>query len=175
MFDRISKDKSRIVKNTAFSFCTSNEIRIKNSTLILLYNSGKIKNKLFQCTSSGEHQTTDLSFLDPGRTCGVQYSLVLRSDHKLCPQIVKRCQQCKREFTTQDKLVIKSYGDRGDYTNKSGEIVPSEGNLYLHFLTNCLQQWDKNFEFGKVVVPKSTREKIPEEWKPSLKNTGIKI
>lgn len=117
----------------------------------------------------------DMSFLDPSRTIETEYMLVLRSDHKLCPKQVKRCQYCRRDFLSKDLLVIKTFGDRGEFENERGQLVPTEGNIYVHFLTKCLTEYDGKFLFSEVVVPDRTRQKIPASWKPLLISSGIKI
>ena len=58
-------------------------------------------------------QEEELSFLDPSRHQSGQYAIVLCGDHKLSPMSVKRCQQCRMDFTdTNNKYVIKTVGAR---------------------------------------------------------------
>ena len=44
----------------------------------------------------------DLGLLDPDRIRGKQYELVHRSDTKLCPKSVQRCEQCRVAFHQGD-------------------------------------------------------------------------
>ena len=41
-----------------------------------------------------------------------QFQLIHHSDHKNCPPSVKRCQSCKRAFTSSDWVVVKTEGTR---------------------------------------------------------------
>eukprot|EP00794_Sanderia_malayensis_P013682 gene13682-biopygen10980 len=50
--------------------------------------------------------------LNPDRLLQSSFELVHRSDHKNCPISVKRCQSCKRIFTTSDWVVVKTEGLR---------------------------------------------------------------
>lgn len=117
----------------------------------------------------------ELAFLDPDREQNKQYMLVLRKDYKLCPKRVTRCQQCQIAFTEEsDKFVIKTRGMRERPPDKGGKKL-YEGNVYLHFLTDCLKKWDKKFKYEAVIVPNSTKEKTQDKWKPYLRKRGIKI
>eukprot|EP00111_Clytia_hemisphaerica_P014489 TCONS_00042663-protein len=103
--------------------------------------------------------------------------LVLRNDHKLCPKRVTRCQQCQIAFTDEtDRFVLKTRGmrERPPDKDKGGRKL-YEGNVYLHFLTDCLKKWDKKFKYETVIVPNSTKEKTQDKWKPYLRKKGIKI
>lgn len=103
-----------------------------------------------------------------------KYILVLRSDHKLCPKKVQRCQQCLHSFTDADKFVIKTTGVR-EITDKSGNKKTFPGNIYLHFLTKCLKAYDQMFSFSMIVVPNETKEQLNDNWKPALRKKGIKV
>ena len=73
-----------------------------------------------------------------------------------------------------DKLVIKTVGLK-EFTDKLGNKKTSSGNLYLHYLTKCLKSYDNNFTYGMVIVPRQTKEDIPEIWKAALRKKGIRI
>ena len=75
-----------------------------------------------------------------------------KDDTKLCPKSVSRCEQCRVASNTSDKVIIKSVGVR-ERTDKSGKIVKYIGNIYLHYLTNCLKEYDQNFAFNAINVP----------------------
>lgn len=51
------------------------------------------------------------------------YSLILR-DSKQCPKSVKRCESCKRQFSNNDSILVKTVGER-DYVDKRGKFLPS--------------------------------------------------
>ena len=90
--------------------------------------------------------------LDPDRITGKHYDLVHRDDNKLCPKSVQRCEQCRVAFNHADKVLVKSVGVR-ERTDKSGKIVKYTGNVYLHYLTTCLKEYDQNFSFNAITVP----------------------
>jgi len=115
-----------------------------------------------------------LSFLDPDREQMEQYHLVFRSDHKLCPKKVQRCQQCRHAFTDSDKFVIKTPGVR-ELTDKFGKKQIFPGNIYLHFLTKCLIGYDNKFDYVMIVVPDGTKSKLHETRKAILRKKGIKV
>ena len=47
-------------------------------------------------------------------------------------------------------------------TDKAGSNKKFSGNVYMHYLTKCLREYDLNFTFKMVSVPKGTQEKLPE-------------
>ena len=107
-------------------------------------------------------QEEELSFLDPSRHQSGQYTIVLRGDHKLCPKLVKRCQQCRMDFNDMNhKYVIKTVG-ACEVTDGSGKRKTYLGNIYLHFLKKCLESYDFNFDFNQVIVSEKTKDQTPE-------------
>jgi hypothetical protein len=93
-----------------------------------------------------------VDILNPDRITGKQYDLVHRDDTKLCPKGVQRCEQCRVNFNQADKVIVKSVGIR-ERTDKSGKVVKYTGNVYLHYLTNCLKEYDQNFPFKIMQSP----------------------
>jgi len=102
-----------------------------------------------------------MDFLNPERITGKQYQLVSRDDSKLCPKSVQRCEQCRTVFNQTDKVVIKSVGVR-ERTDKSGKVNKYSGNVYFHYLTQCLKEFDQNFAFSSITVPSRTLGFLPE-------------
>ena len=115
-----------------------------------------------------------MNFLDPDRISGNQYELVSRDDGKLCPKSVQRCEQCRVAFHQADKVVVKSVGVR-ERTDKSGKIVKYTGNLYLHFLTKCLSEYDQKFAFSAITVPARTLTFLPEGGRAMLEAKGLHV
>ena len=101
----------------------------------------------------------DVSFLDSDRDQPGIYQLVHRDDPKLCPKSVRRCEHCRIAFNwLTDIFFVKTVG----ITDKTGSKKKFSGNIYLHYLTKCLRNYDLNFNFKIVSVPKCTQEKLPE-------------
>ena len=78
-----------------------------------------------------------------------------------CPKSVRRCEHCRIVFNATDILLLKTVGVR-EITDKAGSKKKFSGNIYLHYLTKCLREYDLNFSFKMVSVPKRTQEKLPE-------------
>ena len=113
-----------------------------------------------------------MDFLNPERVHGKLYQLVSRDDNKLCPQGVQRCEQCRTAFNQTDKVIVKSVGVR-ERTDKSGKVVKYSGNVYFHFLTQCLKEYDQNFTFSSITVPTQTLKFLPEGGKAKLEARGL--
>ena len=74
-------------------------------------------------------QEQESSFLDPSRHQSGQYTVVLRGDHKLCPKLVKRYQECQMDFNDMnDKYAIKTVGAH-EVTDGSGKRKTYLGNI----------------------------------------------
>ena len=87
---------------------------------------------------------------------------------------MKRCEQCRIVFGEQDKMLVKTTGVR-EITDKEGKRRKITGNVYLHFLTKCLKSYVSNFNFGMIVAPKQTQERLPKDGAEKLKNCGVKL
>lgn len=116
----------------------------------------------------------DLGLLDPERIRGKQYELVHRSDTKLCPKTVQRCEQCRVAFHQGDIALVKTVGVR-ERTDKTGKTVKYTGNVYLHYLSKCLKEYDQNFTFAAITVPASTLSFLPEGSRELLTDKGLNI
>lgn len=118
--------------------------------------------------------STQVDILDPDRIAGRQFDLVHRDDNKLCPKTVQRCEQCRVAFNLADKVVIKSVSVR-ERTDKTGKIVKYTGNVYLHYLTNCLKEYDQNFSFNAITVPSRTLKYLPKGSRETLEAKGLQV
>ncbi|RMX57773.1 hypothetical protein pdam_00006752 [Pocillopora damicornis] len=128
----------------------------------------------WQVEKSTNAATEAMNFLDPDRISGNQYELVSRDDEKLCPKSVQRCEQCRVAFHQADKVVVKSVRVR-ERTDKSGKTVKYTGNLYLHFLTKCLSEYDQKFAFSAITVPTRTLTFLPEGGRAILEAKGLYV
>ena len=112
--------------------------------------------------------------MDPERITGKQYQLVSRDDHKLCPKSVQRCEQCRTAFNLTDKVIVKSVGIR-ERTEKTGKVVKYSGNVYFHYLKQCLKEYDQNVSFSAITVPARTLPFLPEGGQAVLEAKGLII
>ena len=122
--------------------------------------------------NSGQAEDSDMLF-NPGHVIGKVYQLVYRKDHKLCPQGVKRCEICARAFVEEDIVVVKTVGER--HFCKDGQEQRTRGNVYLHFLTKGLQDYDKKFEIKHVRIPRRTAEQLPANVLGGFQKKGMKV
>jgi hypothetical protein len=116
----------------------------------------------------------EIDVLNPDRIAGKQFDLVHRNDNKLCPKSVKRCEQCRISFNQADLVLVKTVGVR-EHTDKSGKHVKHMGNVYLHYLTKCLKEFDQNFSFGAVNVPARTLTFLPKRSSEKLREKGLHV
>ena len=78
-------------------------------------------------------------------------------------------------FHQADKVVVKSVGVRERTDNSSGKIVKYTGNLYLHFLTKCLTEYDQKFSFSAITVPARTLTFLPKGGREMLEAKGLLV
>ena len=100
----------------------------------------------------------DLDPLNPFRVKETEYRLVHRDDPKNCPKRVTRCES-KREFTNP----------------KSGKQECRMGNVYLHYLRKCLEEYDTKFSFSAVKVLKEKLDLLPAGSMIKFKKLGMKL
>ena len=112
--------------------------------------------------------------LDPDRVPRQSYDLVHRSDSKMCPKAVQRCEQCRVAFGRNDVVLVKTVGHR-ERTDKNGKTVKYQGNVYLHYLTSCLREYDQNFSFGNIEVSARTLALLPANSREMFLNKGLKV
>lgn len=70
----------------------------------------------------------------------------------MCPKSVQRCEQCRVAFGKNDVVLVKTVGSR-ERTDKNGKSIKYQGNVYLHYLTTCLKEYDQHL--GKMHTFKS--------------------
>ena len=87
---------------------------------------------------------------------------------------MQRCEQCRVAFQQADIVLVKTVGVR-ERTDRSGKLVKYTGNVYLHFLTKCLKEFDQNFKFSAVTVPSKTRKFLPDGSRENLEAKGLKV
>ena len=74
-----------------------------------------------------------------------------------------------------DIVVVKTCGKRSYFDSKSKTNETQVANVYLHYLTNCLVQFDVQFNFSKLVVPKVTQNGLSVGNLDGLKKKGCKF
>jgi hypothetical protein len=124
----------------SLSGCLSNAFLL----LFLLFSHILYAIHLYRLKKSASNDKGATGFLDPERISGKQYELVSRDDSKLCPKSLQRCEQCRVSFNQADKVLVKSVGIR-ERTHKAGKVVTYSGNVYFHFLTKCLREYNHKF------------------------------
>ena len=109
--------------------------------------------------NAAEHHSIDPC--DPDRKICHMYYLVHRKDKKNCPTKVSRCNSCKLKFQIHDVVVVCTQGTR-EWTDKDGTKKSSSGNIYLHYLSKCLEGNDGEFKFTNIIILKETLKLLPD-------------
>lgn len=112
--------------------------------------------------------------LNPDRPYKKHFFLVHRKDSKNCPVNVKRCQICKRAFSEEDWVIVKTEGLH-EFTDKKGKQRTTKGNIYIHYLRACLDEYQQNFSFQMMTVLKSTLSHLPENAVQKFTKQGCKF
>lgn len=100
------------------------------------------------------------------------YHLVHKRYKKSFPASVQRCQECRICFTDMDWVAVKTTALQ-EYTNKEGRRVKSVGgNIYLHYLTKCIHEYDQNFSFSSARVSRDIQSVLRENELEKLKEKG---
>lgn len=76
-------------------------------------------------------------------------------------------------FWKKDVVLVKTVGSR-ERTDKNGKTVKYQGNVYLHYLTSCLREYDQNFSFKNVVVSARTLALLPDNSRQIFLDKGLK-
>ena len=71
-------------------------------------------------------------------------------------------------------MLVKTVGVR-ERTDKTGKIVKYTGNVYLHYLTKCLKEFDQRFSFSAITVPARTLSFLPEGSHESFAAKGLQV
>ena len=56
-----------------------------------------------------------------------------------------------------------------------GPLVKKEGNVYLHFLEECLTNYFDSFKYANIVVPDDTRKSLKKQEIDFLKSLGVAV
>ena len=115
-----------------------------------------------------------IDVLNPDKITGKQFDLVHRTDNKLCPKTVQRCEQCRISFNQADTVLVKTVGVR-KHTDKTGKISKYTGNVYLHYLTKCLKKFDQKFSFSAINVSIRTLTFLPDGSRERLSRKGLQV
>ena len=68
---------------------------------------------------------------------------------------------------------MKTHGVREYFCGKSKEKMQTEGNIYLHVLSKCLNKYDTSYNIQMICVPRCTAEMLPKN--VGYKKKGMKI
>ena len=80
---------------------------------------------------------------------------------------VRRCEHYQIVFNATDILLVREITDKTDSKKKFSD------NICRHYLTKCLKEYDLNFNFKMVSVPKRTQEKLPEGGPEQIRKKGM--
>ena len=69
---------------------------------------------------------------------------------------------------------MKTVGVR-EHTDKTGKTMKYTGNVYLHYLSTCLKEYDQNFTLAAITVPASTLSFLSEGSRELLTEKGLHI
>ena len=134
----------------------------------------------YSAYKSSTHSTTTLNTvemdpLDPMRTETHMYHLVHREDTKNCPRQVKRCEQCRFQFTNADIVIVRTNGVREFTCPKTGKLRKQSANVYLHYLRSCLKGYDGKFQFPAIVVLRDTLKLLPDSSIVKFKQLKLQV
>ena len=80
------------------------------------------------------------------------------------PEIVPKSDDAnvvENSFQYNRYFVVKNcWSKRKNRQDKTGSKKKFSGNICLYYLTNCLREYDLNFTFKMVSVPKGNQEKL---------------
>lgn len=113
--------------------------------------------------------------LDPHRAEKTLYHLVHKDDKKNFPRQVSRCEQCRHPFSNADVVFVRSTGIREYTCKKTGQQKKQSGNIYFHFLDDCLKKYCNRFSFSAVLVLKETMKRLPQGSLEKFKKLGLQI
>ena len=106
---------------------------------------------------------------------------------RLCDKKVKHCRgECGVNITAQTVMLVKSFGDISFYDKQTGKYTVKKGSHYIHFLENCLKDYDAiqtnhcygpndGFPYGKLVLDPASKAQISQIDVDFLKNMGVRV
>ena len=71
-------------------------------------------------------------------------------------------------------VIIKTTGQT-TFRDKNGQMQVRNGNVYLHFIENCLKIYIPDFKYEDISVPEDTKSGLSLQATNFLKTLGIKI
>ena len=132
----------------------------------------RIDSQSLQWQVAAQAKQPAIDVFDPLRVNNNTYTLVHRNDKAMFPLSVKRCEDCKIAFTTVDVIAVKTTAVR-EFTNKhTGKKQNQTGNIYLHYLKNCLKGHNQKFEFNAIMVPGQTKKHLSDAQVAKLRGAG---
>eukprot|EP00794_Sanderia_malayensis_P002387 gene2387-2747_t len=121
----------------------------------------------------------NLRFADPRVDQPKEFELNLRST---LPQSVSKCQgNCGKKISSDDSIVVKSYGTSTWTDRKTGKEQSKFGPMYIHFKDTCLKKFDsenfyganESFDYSKIKVNSGTLRLLRNAEKDFLKSLGV--
>ena len=79
------------------------------------------------------------------------------------------------KFSSPDVVLVRTQGKHEFTDPKSGKQECRMGNVYLHYLKKCLEEYDTKFSFSAVKVLKETLDLLPAGSMIKLKKLGMKL
>ena len=122
---------------------------------------------------------SSISFKDPREKAQKEYELHLRS--KL-PSTVSKCRgKCGKKISTDDVLVVRSYGNVSWTDKKTGELKQRYGPMYIHFKEECLKAFSDvfyapgdSFDFSVIVIDAKSKAEMSKADVVFLQNMNIR-
>jgi len=109
-----------------------------------------------------------------------KFELHFRKD---LPRLVKKCQGlCGKVIKPDDDdMLVRSYGTSTWTDRKTGSERSKYGPMYVHFNQKCLEMFDtanhygpgNSFDFGRIEVDKTTKDKLNNAERALLDQLGV--
>ena len=71
-------------------------------------------------------------------------------------------------------LIVRSHGIVS-FTDKDGHLQQREGPVHVHFLEDCLKNYFKDFEYGKIFVPEDVSKMLKNDEIQFLRSLGLNV
>ena len=101
------------------------------------------------------------------------YKLVHRNDGKTAHIKLHDVWNCKILFNHLDVVIVRTTGIR-EYTDTKGKQCKKSGNIYIHYMQKCIEEYDSFFSFKKIVVLKETLKHLPADALAKFRKQGLK-
>ena len=122
----------------------------------------------WKVSAKTQHQAVDV--FDPLRVNNNLYLLGHRNDKAMFPLSVKSCEACKVAFKMVDAIAVKTTSVR-EFTN-NGKKQRQSGDIYLHYLKDCLKGHNQNFEFSAIMVLNQAKKLLTDAQVAKLLSTS---